>query len=193
VDNPYIPLVLRNKPNAYSYLVVNAATSLPATFLATVESAWKKQYPAQPFEGRWMDDEWTARYSAAGTVGMLGFLTFITITISVLGLLGMVIYTTETRRKEIGIRKVMGATVATIMTLLSRSFLKLLLIAGCIALPVGYLLGFFFLNIFANRISIGVDILVISFAGMLLIALMTIITQIYQVATANPVNSLRSE
>lgn len=193
MTNPYLPLVLRNKPGAYNYLVVSTTTSLPATFLATVESTWKKQYPAQPFEGRWMDDEWAARYSAAGTVGMLGFLTFITITISVLGLLGMVIYTTETRRKEIGIRKVMGATVATIMTLLSRSFLKLLFIAGCIALPVGYLLGFFFLNIFANRISIGVDILLISFAGMLLIALMTIITQIYQVATANPVNSLRSE
>ncbi|MBO9566085.1 MAG: ABC transporter permease [Niastella sp.] len=193
MTNPYIPLVLRNKPGTYNYLIVSTSTSLPATFLTTVESAWKKQYPAQPFEGRWMNDEWTARNSATGTVGMLGFLTFITVTISVLGLLGMVIYTTETRRKEIGIRKVMGATVATIMTLLSKSFLKLLLIAGCIALPVGYLLGFFFLNIFANRISIGIDILLISFSGMLLIALMTIITQIYQVATANPVNSLRSE
>lgn len=193
MTNPYIPLVLRNKPNAYHYLIVSTATSLPATFLTTVESAWKKQYPAQPFEGRWLNDEWATRYNATGTVGMLGFLTFITITISALGLLGMVIYTTETRRKEIGIRKVMGATVATIMNLLSRSFLKLLFIAGCIALPIGYLLGFFFLTIFANRITPGVDILLISFAGMLLIALMTIITQIYQVATANPVNSLRSE
>ncbi|WP_315815940.1 ABC transporter permease [Paraflavitalea speifideaquila] len=75
---------------------------------------------------------------------MLGFLTLITITIASLGLLGMVIYSTETRRKEIGIRKVMGASIAIIMTLLSRSFLKLLLIAGAIALPIGYLLGFFF-------------------------------------------------
>lgn len=193
MTNPYIPLVLRNKPTAFQYLVVSTATSLPATFLASVENTWKKQYPNQPFEGRWLQEEWMDRNSASGTVGMLGFLTFITITIASLGLLGMVIYTTETRRKEIGIRKVMGATVAAVMSLLSRSFLKLLFIAGCIALPIGYLLSFFFLNIFANRISIGADILLISFAGMLLIALMTIITQIYRVAIDNPVNSLRSE
>ncbi len=102
----------------------------------------------------------------------------------------MVIYTTETRRKEIGIRKVMGASVTVIMALLSKGFLKLLLLAGCIALPIGYIVGFFFLNIFANRVTLGVDLLLISFAGMLLIAIMTIITQIYRVATANPVESL---
>jgi putative ABC transport system permease protein len=193
LDIPYIPLVIRNKPSAFHYLVVSTATSLPATFLKTVEGAWKKQYPYQPFEGRWLQEEWTNRYSAAGTVGMLGFLTFITITIASLGLLGMVMYTTETRRKEIGIRKVMGASIAVVMTLLSRNFLKLLLIAGCIALPIGYLLSFFFLNIFANRITIGVDILLISFMGMLGIALLTMIIQIYRVAVANPVESLRSE
>lgn len=191
--NPYIPLIVRNKPTAFRYLVVSTSTALPASFLASVESTWKKQFRDQPFEGRWLQEEWMERNSASSTVGMLGFLTFITITIACLGLLGMVIYTTETRRKEIGIRKVMGASVATIMTLISSSFLKLLLIAGCIALPIGYLLGFFFLNIFANRIAIGADILLISFAGMLLVALMTIITQIYRVAVANPVHSLRSE
>lgn len=191
--NPYIPLVIRNKPAAFRYLVVSAATSLPASFLGTVETTWKKQFPNQPFEGRWLQEEWMNRNSATGTVGMLGFLTFITVTIACLGLLGMVIYSTETRRKEIGIRKVMGASITTIMTLLSRSFLKLLLIAGCIALPIGYLLSFFFLNIFANRITIGIDILLISLVSMLLVAIATIITQIYRVAAANPVNSLRSE
>jgi putative ABC transport system permease protein len=190
---PFMPLVIRNKPTAFHYLVVNTANGLPFGFLKTVESTWKKQYPNQPFEGKWMNEDWMSRNRATGTVGILGFLTFITITIASLGLLGMVIYSTETRRKEIGIRKVMGASIAIIMTLLSRSFLKLLLIAGAIALPIGYLLGFFFLNIFANRISIGIDILFISFGCMLLIALMTIITQIYRVAAANPVNSLRSE
>ncbi|AXY74898.1 hypothetical protein D3H65_13270 [Paraflavitalea soli] len=190
---PFIPLVMRQKPAAYHYLVVSTATALPASFLKSVESTWKKQFPNQPFEGKWLREDWAGGNKVNGTVGMLGFLTLITITIASLGLLGMVIYSTETRRKEIGIRKVMGASIAIIMALLSRSFLKLLLIAGCIALPIGYLLGFFFLNIFANRITIGVDILLISFAVMLLIALMTIITQIYRVAAANPVNSLRSE
>jgi putative ABC transport system permease protein len=190
---PFVPLVVRNQPDQFHYLVVNTAASVPPAFLANVAAIWKKQYPNQPFEGRWLSEEWIGRHRALGTVGMLGFLTLITITIACLGLLGMVIYTTETRRKEIGIRKVMGASVAMIINLLTRNFLKLLFIAGAIALPVGYLLGFFFLNIFANRITIGIDILLISFSAMLLIALVTIGTQIYRVAIANPVNSLRSE
>jgi putative ABC transport system permease protein len=193
MEIPFIPLVLRNKPDNFHYLVVNTASSVTPSFLNTVAATWKKQYPNQPFEGSWLREEWMSRTRAIGTVGMLGFLTLITITIACLGLLGMVIYTTETRRKEIGIRKVMGAGVATIISLLSRNFLKLLFIAGAIALPIAYLLGYFFLNIFANRITIGIDILLISFSAMLLVALITIGTQIYRVAIANPVESLRSE
>jgi putative ABC transport system permease protein len=190
---PFVPMVIRNRPDAFHYLVVNTVSSLPATFLGTVEQSWKQQFPNQPFEGRWLQEEWTTRNRAIGTIGMLGFLTLITITIACLGLLGMVIYTTETRRKEIGIRKVMGASVAVIMSLLTRNFLKLLFIAGAIALPVGFLLGYFFLNIFANRITIGIDIVLISFTGMLLTALITIGARIYQVAMANPADALRSE
>lgn len=190
---PFQPLVIRNNPEKFHYLIVNTDASLSPSFLNTVAATWKKQFPNQPFEGRWLQEDWTARNRAIGTIGMLGFLTLITITIACLGLLGMVIYTTETRRKEIGIRKVMGAGVATIISLLTRNFLKLLFIAGGIALPIGYLLGYFFLNIFANRITIGIDILLISFTTMLLVALITIGAQIYRVAIANPVNSLRSE
>jgi len=189
----FIPLVIRNNPDKFHYLVVNTASAVTPAFLQTLAATWKKQYPNRPFEGRWLQEDWMSRNRAVGTVGMLGFLTFITITIACLGLLGMVIYTTETRRKEIGIRKVMGASVAVIMGLLSRNFLKLLFIAGAIALPVAYLLGYFFLNIFANRITIGIDLLLISFGAMLLVALLTIGAQIYRVAIANPVNSLRSE
>lgn len=188
-----LPLVFRNKPGQFHYLVVNTVSSVTPSFLNTVATTWKKQYPSQPFEGTWLREEWMNRNRAIGTIGMLGFLTLITITIACLGLLGMVIYTTETRRKEIGIRKVMGASVAIIIQLITRNFLKLLFIAGAIALPVAYLLGYFFLNIFANRITIGIDILLISFASMLLVALITIGTQIYRVAIANPVDSLRSE
>ncbi len=191
--SPYIPLVIRNKPFATHFVVASTVNTLPPGYLARVEAVWKNHYPGQPFAGSWMQDEWDGRHAATGTVGMLGFLTLITVTIASLGLLGMVIYTTETRRKEIGIRKVMGAGVGAVMALLSRNFVKLLLIAGSIALPIGFLLGHFFLNIFANRIQVGIDILLISFGAMLLIALMTIITQIYRVATANPVNSLRTE
>ena len=100
---------------------------------------------------------------------------------------------TETRRKEIGIRKVMGASIPAIMILLSRNFVKLVLIAGLIALPVSYLLSYFFLNAFANRINIGVGLLSVSFLGMVFISLITIGSQIYRVAMANPVKALRTE
>jgi putative ABC transport system permease protein len=124
---------------------------------------------------------------------MLGFLAIITITLACMGLLGMVVYNTETRKKEIGIRKVMGASVAAIMTLLSRNFMRLVIIAGLIALPISYGLSYFFLNIFANRINIGFGILTVSFLGMLLLSLITIGSQIYKVAIANPVDALKSE
>jgi putative ABC transport system permease protein len=124
---------------------------------------------------------------------MLAFLAFMAITIACLGLLGIVIYSTETRRKEIGIRKVLGAGVTTVMMLLSKKFLKLVLIAGCIAIPVSYLAAYFFLNIFANRISPGIGIMLGGFAGILALAMVTIGTQVYKVAVANPVDSLRTE
>ena len=79
------------------------------------------------------------------------------------------------------------------MTLLSRNFIRLVVIAGLIALPVSYVLSYTFLNIFANRINIGFGILTASFLGMLFLSLITIGTQIYRVAMANPVESLRTE
>ena len=124
---------------------------------------------------------------------MLGFLAFVTITIACLGLLGMVTYLTQTRHKEIGIRKVMGADVLAIMTILSKGFLKLIMIAAAIGLPLGYVAGFLFLNIFPNRVSVGVDFLIYSLIGMLALVGITIGSQIYRVATANPVKALRAE
>ena len=87
----------------------------------------------------------------------------------------------------------MGASVAAIMGLLSKSFMKLVMIAGLIALPVSYALSYFFLTMFANRISIGFGIMFISFVFMLLLSLITIGSQIYKVAIANPVKALRTE
>ena len=186
------PLVLRNRESQYKHLLVQtAATSKQIE--STIASVWKTNNPNQEFKADWLKQQMSERYSAIGTLSMLGFLAFITITIACLGLLGMVTYLTQTRHKEIGIRKVMGADVFSIMTILSKGFLKLVLIAGAFGLPLGYLAGFFFLNIFSNRVSIGLDIILFSLLGMLLLVLLTIGTQIYRVAVANPVKALRSE
>jgi putative ABC transport system permease protein len=153
----------------------------------------EKKQSRRPFTGSWLNEDQFKRQAAGDTVSMLAFLAFMTITIACLGLLGMVIYNTETRRKEIGIRKVMGASVAAIISLLSKSFLKLVVIAGLIAVPIGYVLGFMFLHIFANRTTIGVGEVLFSFLGLLILVLITISSQIFRVATANPVESLRTE
>jgi putative ABC transport system permease protein len=185
------PLVLLNRPAQFNFLLVKTA-SRDSALVAQLEKVWKKN-SGQPFKSSWLKEDQQERQAAWGTVSMLGFLAIMTITIACMGLLGMVIYNTETRRKEIGIRKVMGASVTTIMQLLSWSFLKLVLIAGLIALPVGYVVGYLFLQIFANHISIGPGTLVCSFTGLLILALITIGSQVFKVASANPVNSLRNE
>lgn len=186
------PLVLRYRPQSFNFLLVKTNAANP-TIVSEIEKIWKHNYPQKAFKSSWLKQDQLERQGAWGTVSMLGFLAFMTITIACLGLLGMVIYNTEIRRKEIGIRKVMGASVTVIISLLSKSFVKLVVIAGLIAMPVGYLCGFFFLQIFANRISVGFGSLFFSFLGLLVLVLITISSQIFRVATANPVISLRSE
>lgn len=186
------PLMLRYRPQDFNFVAVKTITYRPG-IASEIESIWKKNFPQQPFTSSWFQQDLYARQSAGDTVSMLGFLAFMSITIACLGLLGMVIYNTETRRKEIGIRKVMGASVTAIVSLLSKSFIKLIMIAGLIGLPISYICGFLFLNIFANRVEIGFGSLIISFFGLMAIVLITISSQIFKVATANPVESLRTE
>jgi putative ABC transport system permease protein len=193
LETPFGPMMLRYRPQEFKFLHVKTSTAGDKSVMAAVEQAWKKVEPLKAFEATWLYDEIHERKGAWGTVSMLGFLAIITITLACMGLLGMVVYNTETRKKEIGIRKVMGASVPAIMALLSKNFMKLVMIAGLIALPVSYGLSYFFLTMFANRISIGFGILSTSFIGMLLLSLITIGSQIYKVAVANPVNALRAE
>jgi putative ABC transport system permease protein len=193
LDMPVSPLLLRNRSTQFNYLNVRAAATQHKELIAAMQKTWNANNPDQSFQYAWLKEELYERKSAWGTVSMLGFLAIIAITIACLGLLGMVMYTTETRRKEIGIRKVMGAGVYTIMLLLSKGYLKLVFIAGVIALPVSYMAGWLFLNIFANRISIGAGMLAGSFIGLLLLVITTIGIRIYRMATTNPVSSLRTE
>lgn len=193
LETPFGPMVLRNRPQEFKFLHVKTTTAGDKSVMAAVEQTWKRLQPLKAFEATWLYDEIHERKGAWGTVSMLGFLAIVTITLACMGLLGMVVYNTETRKKEIGIRKVMGASVPAIMGLLSKNFMKLVLIAGLVALPISYGLSYFFLTMFANRISIGFGILSISFISMLLLSLITIGSQIYKVAVANPVNALRAE
>jgi putative ABC transport system permease protein len=193
LETPYRPLVFLNRTAELNYLNLRVEDRDDEAVTAYIKTAWKKINPGQNFEGGWLYDELYERKSAWGTVSMLGFLALISVTLASLGLLGMVVYSTETRKKEIGIRKVMGASVTAIMALISKSFLRLVVIAGLIALPVSYTLGYFFLNLFANRVGVGAELLVFSFTGMLILSLLVICSQVYKAAAENPVKSLRTE
>jgi len=115
------------------------------------------------------------------------------IAIASLGLLGLVIYTVEVKRKEISIRKIIGAEPAQLVRLLSKGFIKLIFISGLVAVPIGYTLSFLFILNFADRASFGVWYPLLCFGFLLTLGLVTIFSQTYKAATENPVINLRSE
>jgi putative ABC transport system permease protein len=123
----------------------------------------------------------------------MGFFTLMTIGIACLGLFGLAAFMAESRTKEIGIRKVLGASVASIIGLLSKDFLKLVGVAIIIATPIAYLSAGKWLQDFAYRVELGANVFVLSGAFAIAIALLTVAGQAWRAARANPVKALRSE
>ena len=190
---PIKPLVLRNRPDQFHYLNVAVAKGNEKTVLADTKVAWHRLRPYTPFAGQWYDDFLRERHSHAEDTDFMALLIGLCFSIACLGLLGIVTYNTQTRTKEIGIRKVMGADEGQIVWLLSQNFARLLLLAGAIAIPLGYLAGYAFLINFAYRVSIGIETLGLCFGVLLLLGGSTIVIQTYRAAIANPVNSIRTE
>jgi putative ABC transport system permease protein len=141
----------------------------------------------------WLDDDLDKSNSQTATISLLGFLGFIALAIATLGLLGLVVYTVEVKGKEISIRKIIGAGEIQLVTILSKGFIKLLFIAGFIAMPIGWVLSAMFLQNFSERTHFGFINVVMCFLFLLAIGLITIISQTYKAALANPVKSLRTE
>ncbi|NIJ55507.1 ABC transporter permease [Dyadobacter arcticus] len=177
--------------------IINAkiqSTNMPAT-LAKIKSTWKKVDRVHTFQAKFYDEEIEEAYSEFSTmIKIIGFLSFLAISIASMGLFGMVVFTTETRIKEIGIRKVMGASSGSLIYLLSRSFLLLLSISAFVALPVTYL---FFENVllrnFPYHAPVQVVELFIGLLAVLLIAIIMIGSQTMKAARTNPVEVLKSE
>jgi putative ABC transport system permease protein len=193
LSNPIGPVVFLYFPQAFNYLNVKVNDTHPALLIQHIEQAWKKVNPTEPFAYSWFEDDLYRHHAAWDTVSTLAFLAFVAVSIACLGLLGMVTFTAETRRKEVSIRKVMGAGVWDVVVLLSKSFATLLIVAGLIALPIGYLSGSIFLHNFAYRVDVGAEVLLISIVVLLTIGLLAIVSQTYRVAVANPADTLRNE
>lgn len=164
------------------------------TTMAQVEKAYKDIYPNQDFSSAFFDETIAQYYEAEQQLSrLLRWATALTIFISCLGLAGLVIFTTNARTKEIGIRKVLGASVATIISLLSKEFVKLLGIAFAIAAPVAWWAVHSWLGSFAYRAPVSWWIFPLAGITMMAIALLTMSVRTIRAATANPVEALRSE
>lgn len=159
-----------------------------------VKIKWVKLAPGMPFSYRFMDESFNNMYRAEQRVGEISItFSILTIFIACLGLFGLVTYMAEQRTKEIGVRKVLGASISNVIIMLSKDFLKLVLIAAIIAFPIAWWAMHTWLQRFAYRISISWWIFIVAGIAALLIGLITVSFQAIKAAVANPVDSLRSE
>jgi putative ABC transport system permease protein len=162
--------------------------------ISQIENKWKSMAPGQPFSYSFMDDDFNAQYKAEGRMGGISLsFSLLAICIACLGLFGLAAYAAEQRTREIGIRKVLGATVTNIFGLLSKDFLVLVLVAALIAFPFAWWAMHRWLQDFAYRISIGWQVFGLAAVLASGIALFTISFQAFKAALASPVRSLRSE
>ena len=162
--------------------------------LKFIEQKWSELCPDYPFEYRFLDDQINEMYLTDQRISRLfQYFTLLAIVISCLGLFGLATFFAQERTKEIGIRKVLGASVSGLLLLLSRDFIKWVLLATIIALPMAWFGMSKFLQMYAYGISIGLSFFIVSAALALVIAFLTVSYQSIKAAVANPVESLRYE
>ena len=180
--------------NPESGLIIKVKTKDMAELLATMKQQWAKFGPEEPFTYDFMDELYNRTYTAEQKTGrILNIFAVLTILVACMGLFGLATYTAEQRSKEIGIRKVLGASVTQVTGMLSKEFIKLVLIACIIAFPLSYWAMYKWLQDFAYRININWWVFVLAGAAALFIALFTISFQAIKASIANPVKSLRTE
>ena len=162
--------------------------------VSQIENKWRAVAPGQPFNYSFMDDAFNKIYKSEQRMGNISLsFSLLAICIACLGLFGLAAYAAEQRTREIGIRKVLGASVTGIISLLSRDFLRLVIISALIAFPFAWWAMYHWLQDFAYRVSIGWEVFVLAMVLSIGIALFTVSFQAIRAALANPVKSLRSE
>ncbi|SJZ85425.1 putative ABC transport system permease protein [Chitinophaga eiseniae] len=187
------PLALFLQEDKGSMAFRMRSNDIPA-LVAQVEEKWRTMVPNQPFNYSFMDDDFNRLYQSESRMGKISLsFAILAIFIASLGLFGLAAYAAEQRTREIGIRKVLGATMTNIVHLLSKDFLKLVMIAILFAFPLGWWAMHRWLLDFAYRISIGWEIFAAAGFMAIGIALATISFQAIRAALANPVNSLRAQ
>lgn len=195
-EDAYQPFVFRHLAGTkYVNLNIKLRTTDPIAARAKIEALWKQTDPVRPLDGQYYDDQIEKAYAEySAMLKIAGALALLAITIASLGLFGMVVFTAETKLREISIRKVMGASLPNLILLLSSGFVTMLTIAGAIAIPATYL---FFERVllvnYAYHPPIAIFELLVGFLGVLGIALLMIGSQTWKAAAANPAQVLRGE
>ncbi len=177
-----------------SYLMVKADKEIDGNMMIDLRGKWNEIYPGLPFDFEFLDDSILAQYQQEEKTGnLLGFFAFLTLIISALGLLGLSIFAAESKKKEIGIRKVLGASVARIVHQLTGQFLIPVVFSVVIALPLGYYLMSHWLAQFAYKMSISWVFFLVSAIISVGVAYFTITFHSLKTATSNPIESIKNE
>lgn len=197
MESPYEPVkqsifLLGNNANWFN-IKLNPKKSVPESITA-IEAAFKKYIPGAPFEYKFADDEYAKKFDAEERIGKLSsFFTILAVLISSLGLFGLASFVAEQRTKEIGIRKVLGASVAGLWQMLSKDFVVLVMISFVIATPIAWYFLNNWLQKYTYRTPISLWVFAAAGIGALVITLLTVSFQAIKAALANPVKSLRTE
>ena len=188
------PMILLLRPNTRNYYSVKIGTDDVQKTIASVQKTWTKYFPSDPLNYFFLDETFNQQYKSDMLFGkVFGVFAFLAILIACFGLLGLSAYNVLQRTKEIGIRKVLGASIQNILLMLSKDFLKLILVALVLAVPVGWFVMHEWLQDFAYRIDIAWWVFAVAGIISLCIALLVISLQALKAAVENPVKSLRTE
>ena len=196
LQNKIEPMVIRYAGYGYlqNFLSVRISSSNIPHALNYLKKEWEELIPSRQFNYFFVNDKFDAAYRTEGrTEEIVGTFSFLAILLASLGLLGLTILTLTHKTKEIGIRKVLGASIKNIFFLISKQFIEIILIADLIAVPASYFIMHKWLMNYPYRISLDISFFILGGIIVLLIALFTIIIQVIKAATANPVKSLRYE
>ena len=198
-QSPYEPVkqgvYVYDRYNNGSYYNLRLNPNQSATQnLEIVENVFKEHFPDIPFEYEFVDDQYGEKFAAEERIGRLsGIFTALAILISCLGLFGLTSFVAEQRTKEIGVRKVLGASVFNVWNMLSKDFLKLVIISCFIAVPIAYYIMNGWLQEYPYRVILKWWIFALAMAGAMLVTVLTVSFQAIKAARANPVKSLRTE
>lgn len=188
------PLAITLRPSMFDNLILTVGSRNFSKTLDGIKETWERLFPGQPCDYYFFDTAFNRQYLAEERLSkLLSVFTILGVIIACLGLLGLASFTAEQKTKEIGIRKVLGATSREIVLLLTRQFAKWVLVSTLIAWPVTYLIMNRWLENFAYRIQVGIGGLLFSAGVAITIALLTVSYQSFRAATADPVNALKYE